>query len=285
LKSFENFYGNLNEYCVLALLPSYLEREGSSLVYMVKEFIERTEKNESGFFLHNIFELKEKLLWLKEQKQKTLLLGVTYALLDLSELQIELDENFIVMETGGMKGKRKEMLREELHEHLCKKLGVKKIHSEYGMTELLSQAYSSGNGIFETPPWMKILIRDPYEPSLLLSENKTGAINVIDLANIHSCSFIATQDLGKNCSNERAHDLIIKHSFSYRSKFGSIVLLLLLPSLCSLSASFTCCCNGNDDDEEFIKYKLSLNKISVQNLEACEVRRRSGSVFRDINPC
>lgn len=203
LKSFENFYGNLNEYCVLALLPSYLEREGSSLVYMVKEFIERTEKNGSGFFLHNIFELKEKLLWLKEQKQKTLLLGVTYALLDLSELQIELDENFIVMETGGMKGKRKEMLREELHEHLCKKLGVKKIHSEYGMTELLSQAYSSGNGIFETPPWMKILIRDPYEPSLLLSENKTGAINVIDLANIHSCSFIATQDLGKNCSNEK----------------------------------------------------------------------------------
>ncbi|MCW3083365.1 MAG: acyl transferase [Bacteroidetes bacterium] len=198
LDAFTHFYGDLKEYCILALLPSYLERDGSSLIYMADDLIKKSRHPKSGFYLHNYEELIAALQQLKEQKQKTILLGVTYALLDITE-QFPLTENphLIVMETGGMKGKRKEMVREELHEILCSGLGVKKIHSEYGMTELLSQAYSKGDGVFDCPSWMKILIRDTNDPFSILEQTKSGGINVIDLANINSCSFIATQDLGK----------------------------------------------------------------------------------------
>lgn len=200
-KTFEYFYGNIQEYCILALLPSYLEREGSSLIYMIDDLIKKSKHPESSFYLHNYDELLLKLQQLK--KQKIILIGVTYALLDLAErlnsLLIRADfNNLIIMETGGMKGKRNELVREELHKILCESFGLDIIHSEYGMTELLSQAYSKGNGIFNCPPWMKILIRDINDPFAILSNNKTGGINVIDLANINSCSFIATQDLGKS---------------------------------------------------------------------------------------
>jgi phenylacetate-coenzyme A ligase PaaK-like adenylate-forming protein len=196
-KGFELFYGNIEEYCLLTLLPSYLEREGSSLVYMANDLIQRTKNPDSGFYLHNLNELSEKLKSLLAKGQKVILLGVTYALLDLAELlPTPFFGELIIMETGGMKGKRKELLREELHQTLYEKFGVKTIHSEYGMTELLSQAYSKGNGIFQCPPWMKVLIRDVNDPLKILEPGKGGGINVIDLANINSCSFIATQDLG-----------------------------------------------------------------------------------------
>ena len=203
LKGFELFYGNIQDYCILALLPSYLERDGSSLIYMVDDLIKKSNHAESGFYLNNYDELIFKLNSLEANSQKTLLIGVTYALLDLTE-QFPLNKGgqgdlkrITIMETGGMKGKRKEMVREELHASLCQGFGVDAIHSEYGMTELLSQAYSKGNGIFNCPPWMKIMIRDTNDPFTFLQENRTGGINVIDLANINSCSFIATQDLGK----------------------------------------------------------------------------------------
>ncbi|MCC6837862.1 MAG: acyl transferase [Bacteroidia bacterium] len=202
-RAFELFYGNIHDYCILALLPSYLEREGSSLVYMADDLIKKSKHHESGFYLHNYDELILTLQNLQDKKQKTLLLGVTYALLDVVE-QFPLfrgGNNLIVMETGGMKGKRKEMIREELHTVLCEGFGVNTIHSEYGMTELLSQAYSKGNGVFNCPPWMKILIRDTNDPFSDLPHGRTGGINVIDLTNIHSCSFIATQDLGKTNPN------------------------------------------------------------------------------------
>lgn len=195
--AFSKFYGNIEDYAVLALLPSYLEREGSSLIYMAKDFIERSNHPDSGFYLHNYNELAQKLVELDNSGQNVLLIGVTYALLDLIELQKFQLKNTIIMETGGMKGKRKEMIREELHTILTEGFGVEKIHSEYGMTELLSQAYSFGDGIFECPPWMDILIRDTEDPLTIIQDGKTGGINVIDLANINSCSFIATQDLGK----------------------------------------------------------------------------------------
>lgn len=207
-KGFEHFYGNIEEYCILALLPSYLEREGSSLVYMADDLIKKSKKPQSGFYLHNYDELIAVLKQLEQKKQKVILLGVTYALLDLSELNSPERElrcvlkNAIIMETGGMKGKRKEMIREELHAVLSKGFGIEMIHSEYGMTELLSQAYSKGNGIFNCPPWMKVMIRDTNDPFTFLPHGKTGGINVIDLANINSCSFIATQDLGRSFSDE-----------------------------------------------------------------------------------
>ena len=200
-KGFDFFYGNIEDYCVLALLPSYLDREGSSLIYMAEDLIKSSKRSSSGFYLNNYHEL---ILKLKEQelkKQKTILLGVTYALLDLIEIQKFQLKNTIIMETGGMKGKRVEMVREELHGLLCRGFDVEQIQSEYGMTELLSQAYSKGNGIFNCPPWMKILIRDTNDPFSFLPNNKTGGINIIDLANINSCSFIATQDLGKSYSD------------------------------------------------------------------------------------
>jgi len=199
-KAFHYFYGNIADYVVLALLPSYLERDGSSLVYMAQHLIEKSKHAESGFYLDNLLELKERLIALDKKGQKVLLIGVSFALLDLVENHKFYLRNTIVMETGGMKGRRKEMIREELHKILATGFGVSNIHSEYGMTELLSQAYSKGIGIFECPPWMRILIRDPEDALTYLKSNSTGGINVIDLANFYSCSFIATQDLGKNSS-------------------------------------------------------------------------------------
>ncbi|MBU2921927.1 acyl transferase [Winogradskyella psychrotolerans] len=200
-KAFKHFYGDIEDYVVLALLPSYLEREGSSLIYMVNDLIDKSKQTESGFYLNNIEELAHTLKALETKKQKTLLIGVSFALLDLVE-QFQLNLNHTtIMETGGMKGRRKEIIRQELHQILQTGFGVKQIHSEYGMTELLSQAYSKGNGIFECPPWMKILTRDTEDALTIQRPNKTGGINVIDLANINSCSFIATQDLGKVYDN------------------------------------------------------------------------------------
>lgn len=200
--AFSQFYGNIENYAVLALLPSYLEREGSSLIYMAEDLIQSSNNPDSGFYLNNYDELITKLVRLDSEGQNVILIGVTYALLDLIEKQTFRLKNTIVMETGGMKGRRREMIREELHEVLCKGFGVSEIHSEYGMTELLSQAYSLGNGIFECPPWMKILIRDTEDALSYINNGKTGGINVIDLANINSCSFIATQDLGKKYPNQ-----------------------------------------------------------------------------------
>ena len=200
-KGFSQFYGNIEDYVVLALLPSYLEREGSSLIYMAEDLIRLSQHSESGFYLHNHDELIKKLIDLDQSGQNVILIGVTYALLDLIEKQTFQLQNTIIMETGGMKGKRKEMIREELHEQLCNGFGVSAIHSEYGMTELLSQAYSLGEGVFECPSWMQILVRDTEDALTYVKEGKTGGINIIDLANINSCSFIATQDLGKKNPN------------------------------------------------------------------------------------
>ncbi len=200
-KGFSQFYGNIEDYVVLALLPSYLEREGSSLIHMVDDLIQLSNHPDSGFYLHNYDELIEKIIQLDQSGQNVILIGVTYALLDVIEKHSFQLENTIIMETGGMKGKRKEMIREELHQQLCNGFGVESIHSEYGMTELLSQAYSLGDGIFECPSWMQISIRDTEDALSYVREGKTGGINVIDLANINSCSFIATQDLGKKYSN------------------------------------------------------------------------------------
>ena len=195
-QGFETFYGPVSEYALLALLPNYSEREGSSLIYMVDDLIQQAQTG-SGYYLYNHQELAGKLEELKQTGKKTILIGVTYALLDfIEDHQVQYPE-LIVMETGGMKGKRREMIREELHERLCKGFGVAAIHSEYGMTELLSQAYSKGKGIFECPPWMQVHIRDTNDPFQLFEAGMTGGINVIDLANIHSCAFIATQDLGR----------------------------------------------------------------------------------------
>ena len=197
LKGFKHFYGNIKDYVVLALLPSYLERDGSSLIYMVNDLIAKSKQPESGFYLNNLEDLALTLNQLEAKGQKILLIGVSFALLDLIEkFQFNL-KHTIVMETGGMKGRRKEIIRQELHHMLQTGFGVSKIHSEYGMTELLSQAYSKGHGVFDCPPWMKILTRDTEDALTLQQPNKTGGINVIDLANLNSCSFIATQDLGK----------------------------------------------------------------------------------------
>jgi phenylacetate-coenzyme A ligase PaaK-like adenylate-forming protein len=194
IKGFEYFYGDIKEYTVLALLPSYIERTGSSLIYMCEKLIQLSKKEESGFYLNEHELLFKTLKKLEAQNKKTLLIGVSFGLLDFTE-NYSLDlKNTVVMETGGMKGRRKEMIRQELHEILGNGFGVQKIHSEYGMTELLSQAYSLGES-FKCPPWMRVSCRDINDP---LSVNKTkGGLNVIDLANIHSCSFIATQDLGR----------------------------------------------------------------------------------------
>lgn len=199
--AFSEFYGNIEDYAVLAVLPSYLERDGSSLIYMVNDLIGLSNNENSGFYLDNYDELIATLTKLDASGQNVLLIGVTYALLDVIEKQNFQLKNTIIMETGGMKGRRKEIIREELHTILCNGFGVSNIHSEYGMTELLSQAYSLGNGIFECPNWMHILIRDTEDALTYVANEKTGGINVIDLANIHSCSFIATQDLGKKFDN------------------------------------------------------------------------------------
>jgi len=196
-RCFEQFYGAIEEYAVLALLPSYLEREGSSLIYMVDALIKDTKNKESGFYLDDYDLISKKLHSLNKTGKKVLLIGVTYALLDLLEREKFDLTNTIIMETGGMKGRRKEMIRPELHQLLTNGFGVDAIHSEYGMTELLSQAYSYGEGVFKCPNWMKVMIRDTEDPLSYLPMGKSGGINVIDLANVESCSFIATQDLGK----------------------------------------------------------------------------------------
>ncbi len=196
-KGFAHFYGDIEDYTILALLPNYLEREGSSLIYMVDDLIQKSKKPDSGFYLKNTVELAQKLKDLDQQGEKVLLMGVTFALLDLIEQEQFQLQHAIVMETGGMKGRRKELTRMELHQILEAGFGVSEIHSEYGMTELLSQGYSKGKGLFNCPPWMKILTRDTEDALTVLNNEKTGGLNVIDLANYNSCSFIATQDLGK----------------------------------------------------------------------------------------
>ncbi len=196
-EGFKQFYGNIEDYVALALLPSYLEREDSSLIYMVKDLITKSKQKESGFYLNNLTELKNILISLNHQNRKVLLIGVSFALLDLIDTYQFNLKNTIVMETGGMKGRRKELIRQELHHQLKKGFGVNVIHSEYGMTELLSQAYSKGNGIFNCPNWMRVLTRDTEDALTIQKYEKTGGINIIDLANINSCAFIATQDLGR----------------------------------------------------------------------------------------
>jgi len=196
-KGFQHFYGDIKSYCILALLPSYLERKGSSLVYMADRLIKDSTHPLSGFYLNELEKLHQQLQVLKREKQKTILLGVTYALLDLAaQFPIDFPE-LIVMETGGMKGRRKEMIREEVHNQLKNAFQLPSVHSEYGMTELLSQAYSSGDGLYSCPPWMRVLIRETNDPLSLIDEGVSGGINVIDLANVHSCAFVAIQDIGR----------------------------------------------------------------------------------------
>jgi len=198
LRAFRLFYGDPEDYFLSALLPSYTERENSSLVYMVNHLIKKSLYPKSGFYKNNLTELISNIHEAKKLKRKILLLGVSYALLDMAEKYSPDLNGVIVMETGGMKGRRKEFTREELHDVLNSKFNVLSVHSEYGMTELLSQAYSKANGIFYCPPWMKVLIRDPRDPLTVHDQpGKTGGINVIDLANIYSCSFVATGDLGR----------------------------------------------------------------------------------------
>lgn len=196
IKGFKRLYGEVNDWCIIGLLPSYLEKGNSSLVYMVDKLIKLSGNPDSCFCLNDFSRLRNILSILESKGQKTILIGVTYALLDFAELYPLKLRHTVVMETGGMKGRREELLREEVHKRLCNAFDLDKIHSEYGMTELLSQAYSQGNGIFSCPPWMQILVRDEEDP-LSVSRAGKGVINVIDLANIYSCSFIATDDAGK----------------------------------------------------------------------------------------
>ncbi len=195
-RGFELFYGPASEYCIIGLLPSYLERENSSLVLMVDDLIRQSGHPQSGFYLNEFDKLAAVLRELESREQKTLLIGVSFALLDFAEQYPIPLKHTIIMETGGMKGRRKELIRPELHAVLKAAFSVPVIHSEYGMTELLSQAYSKGEGIYQSPPWMKILLRDDEDPLRVITSG-SGVVNVIDLANIHSCSFIATDDAGK----------------------------------------------------------------------------------------
>ena len=202
LKGFNRFYGSPTDYCFLGLLPNYLERENSSLVYMVKRLIGESNYTNSGFYLDNLDKLYQTIVYNEMMEIPTIIIGVTYALLDFSEKYSLKLKYTTIMETGGMKGRRKELTREEVHDRLKEKLGVSEIHSEYGMTELLSQAYSLEGGRFHTPDWMKIFIREYNDPFAITSSGKkdhpvSGLINVIDLANVYSCSFIATDDVGK----------------------------------------------------------------------------------------
>jgi phenylacetate-coenzyme A ligase PaaK-like adenylate-forming protein len=207
---FSKFYGHIENYALLALLPSYLERENSSLVYMAEHLIKDSQHEDSGFYLNNHAELIDKLKKLNDEDQSVLLIGVSYALLDLIDyakaqnIALEkLGQNIIIMETGGMKGRRQELVKEQLHAVLKAGFGTNAIHSEYGMTELLSQAYSFNDGLFECPPWMHVLIRDNTSPLSYLPNGRPGGINIIDLANVNSCAFIATEDLGKKVNNDQ----------------------------------------------------------------------------------
>jgi len=203
INNFKLNYSDITQYTILALLPNYYDNKDSSLIYMIEKLIKLSKSKESGFFLDDYVNLSRKLIELDTKKErKTILIGVPYALLDMIDFnQLQLN-NTIIMETGGMKGRRKEMVRTELHEKLKRGFGVSKIHSEYGMTELLSQAYSKGDGIFKTPSWMKVIIRDINDAQNLDFNKKSGAINIIDLANYNSCSFIATDDMGKYINND-----------------------------------------------------------------------------------
>jgi len=196
LKNFIDNYGDPKEYVILGLLPNYMENENSSLIYMVDNLIELSKSNESGFFLGQYDFIIEKMKSLYRENKKVILFGVSYALLDLTENRNLNLKNTIIIETGGMKGRRIEMIKKELHETLKKRTGLKKIHSEYGMTEMLSQAYSKRDGIFSCPNWMRVFIRDINDPNFFYSNNRSGGINIIDLANFNSCSFIATEDMG-----------------------------------------------------------------------------------------
>lgn len=208
INNFKLNYSDITQYTILALLPNYYDNKDSSLIYMIEKLIKLSKSKESGFFLDDYVNLSRKLIELDTKKErKTILIGVPYALLDMIDFnQFQLN-NTIIMETGGMKGRRKEMVRTELHEKLKRGFGVSKIHSEYGMTELLSQAYSKGDGIFKTPSWMKVIIRDINDAQNLDFNKKSGAINIIDLANYNSCSFIATDDMGKYI-NDNEFELI-----------------------------------------------------------------------------
>lgn len=202
VKGFTSCYGAIENYALLALLPTYIERNDSSLVYMTQHLIDQSKHPDSGFYLDDIDTLHKQLHKLEKVGQPTILLGVSFALLNcIEQLKWNL-KNTVVMETGGMKGMRKEWVRDALHQQLQKGFGVANIHAEYGMTELFSQAYSSGKGFFKTPPWMKVIIRSTEDPFELLGNNKTGALNIIDLANVDSCAFIATEDLGKTHQGE-----------------------------------------------------------------------------------
>ncbi len=194
--AFDLFYGDVSEYCICALLPSYLERGHSSLVYMCDRLIKNSRHPASNFYLYDHKELYHCLQSMEASAQKTLLIGVTYALLDFAEAFPVRLQHTLVMETGGMKGRRREMIREEVHAVLREQFNVPSVHAEYGMTELLSQAYSAGDGLFKCPPWMKVLVRDVNDP-FQISEAGRGVLNIIDLANIHSCCFIATDDVGE----------------------------------------------------------------------------------------
>lgn len=199
-EGFRYFYGSPEDYVILALLPSYLEREGSSLVYMADRLIRDSGHTDSGWYLYDYERLYSTLVRLGKERKRTLLLGVAFALLDFADKYALTGENdgwLTVMETGGMKGRRKEVTRKELHDTLSSAFGLKAIHSEYGMCELLSQAYSSGNGIFRTPPWMEVSVREINDPFTEAVAGKSGIINIIDLANINSCSFIETEDAGR----------------------------------------------------------------------------------------
>jgi phenylacetate-coenzyme A ligase PaaK-like adenylate-forming protein len=197
MQCFETFFGNISHYCILGLLPSYLERNNSSLVYMVNHLITKSQHPQSRFYLNEYDTLQQVMHQLEEKQQRYILFGVTFALLDFSEKFPLPVSCGTIVETGGMKGRGKELIRAQLHETLQQRFNTENITSEYGMTELLSQAYMQPNHSFQSPPWMKILIRDIYNPFHYLEANQSGAINVIDLANIHSCSFIETADIGK----------------------------------------------------------------------------------------
>jgi hypothetical protein len=201
-RCFELFYGKVEQYCILGLLPSYLEKGNSSLVYMVNSLIQQSNHSRSGFYLYELNDLYQTLEELKKENQKVILFGVTYALLDFAKRYPVFFDSMIIIETGGMKGRGRELTRQELNKDLCRSFGVAEIHSEYGMTELLSQAYSI-DGLFQCPPWMKILVRDETDPLSLKAPGQafSGALNIIDLANIYSCSFIATEDVGKLYTN------------------------------------------------------------------------------------
>ena len=198
---FNSVYGSLTDFNIFALLPSYLERNNSSLVAMVRYFIEKSRSSFSGFFLNNHEELLKKMAEAKQNDRKTILIGVSFALMELAERHKPDLSDVIVMETGGMKGRREELTRAELHDFLKTRFSVDQIHSEYGMTELLSQAYATQEGAFHAPPWMKVILRDINDPFDMGSQNKTGGVNIIDLANVQSCGFIETQDLGRKVGN------------------------------------------------------------------------------------